>query len=605
MKKTRRKIMTGLVTFAMVVAMTFGQGITAFATEDTSLQGTDETYDIWVGGVQVTDSNAGDVLGDGTVSYDADANKLTLKDTEITDGYEYNEDSMAGIYVKGDINIVLQGDGNKITAPDTTKRSRGIDVKGRLYISGDGTLVAAAGAVTSTENDADSTGIYVQGDMQISGAFVISEGGVASASDDNYAYSNGVYVEGNVDIDEEGSLVANADEASGYVAYSSGIEVYGEEDNYINLSVHDGYLEATGAKATGDILSGSVGIYLFQGGLYTYTNDATVILNAGTAEATSTDTSEHPYAYSNGAYVYLGDVSFNGGTITMKGDAYSGMDGDNFGLYVKGDVTVDDNGEVIGSEGGTVYIGSDVVEPNLYTPSFLGTKVDITSPSDIAIWAENGIEIGDELVVTTPDKGVAKGIGDAEDLDYWTVVDEEGQEAKNVVIEPLIYKVSIKGLSYSRAVSVAAGESVNDTYCDLYRVDDFSEILNTDKEGYTFVGWYTDEACTAGNEYSFDVPVTADVTIYPKWEEKVEDTEATTTEDGTEATTEKTTETTEDNSTASTEESSSETTEESTTEKTDDTPGTGDNIHSFFFLLLVSGSVLLVSRFYGRQKDEQ
>lgn len=35
------------------------------------------------------------------------------------------------------------------------------------------------------------------------------------------------------------------------------------------------------------------------------------------------------------------------------------------------------------------------------------------------------------------------------------------------------------------------------------------------REGYTFAGWYTDEACTEA--YDFSVAVTADMTLYAKW----------------------------------------------------------------------------------------
>ena len=35
------------------------------------------------------------------------------------------------------------------------------------------------------------------------------------------------------------------------------------------------------------------------------------------------------------------------------------------------------------------------------------------------------------------------------------------------------------------------------------------------REGYTFGGWYTDEACTQA--YDFSTPVTADMTLYAKW----------------------------------------------------------------------------------------
>ncbi|MGN1373158.1 MAG: InlB B-repeat-containing protein [Candidatus Coproplasma sp.] len=38
--------------------------------------------------------------------------------------------------------------------------------------------------------------------------------------------------------------------------------------------------------------------------------------------------------------------------------------------------------------------------------------------------------------------------------------------------------------------------------------------------GYTFVGWYTDEACSDGNAFDFDTAITSDKTLYAKWKEK-------------------------------------------------------------------------------------
>ena len=39
------------------------------------------------------------------------------------------------------------------------------------------------------------------------------------------------------------------------------------------------------------------------------------------------------------------------------------------------------------------------------------------------------------------------------------------------------------------------------------------------REGYTFAGWYTDEACTEA--YDFDAAVTADITLYARWTKNV------------------------------------------------------------------------------------
>lgn len=47
-----------------------------------------------------------------------------------------------------------------------------------------------------------------------------------------------------------------------------------------------------------------------------------------------------------------------------------------------------------------------------------------------------------------------------------------------------------------------------------------SEPTDPIKEGYIFVAWYTDEALTT--KYDFNTPVTANIVLYPSWEEVVE-----------------------------------------------------------------------------------
>ena len=44
-----------------------------------------------------------------------------------------------------------------------------------------------------------------------------------------------------------------------------------------------------------------------------------------------------------------------------------------------------------------------------------------------------------------------------------------------------------------------------------------SEPAKPTNTGYTFGGWYTDQACTDGNEFSFDTKITRDITLYAKW----------------------------------------------------------------------------------------
>ena len=81
-----------------------------------------ETYNVWVGGVQVTEKNASDVLGDedgdgATVTYDVSTNTLTLNGANITSTYdEVPTMGYAAIVSYDELNIDLaEGSTNKIT----------------------------------------------------------------------------------------------------------------------------------------------------------------------------------------------------------------------------------------------------------------------------------------------------------------------------------------------------------------------------------------------------------------------------------------------------------------------------------------------------------
>lgn len=480
-----------------------------------------EAYGVYVGGVQVIETNKDDVFGDGKVSYDAETTTLTLNGVEILNGHEYKEDCVAGIYAEGDLNIELIGTENIVTAPDSKEISYGIRIKGDLNLSGDGTLTANGGKVTAQDTDADSVGIFTDGLLYISQATVNANGESAVVNGKGIGYSNGVYSEGGLDVDFEGCLFAKSAKAQGNEAYSHGIEVYGDKDNYINVSVYSGYLIAEGGEAVGTDYAGSAGICIIRGGLYLYEAKADAEFFAGKAEVTSED-EDNAYAYSNGIYIFAGDVGISDGKLEVTSGSYDGVNGDAYAVYLWKEELKDDDGNPY-FVGGNFTVECDEVKPGLYTPNLVGTTVTINAPNGNAIHADGGIDISDKLIISLPENGKVSGIGGSTDPDnwkepsYWTILDSEGAKAQNVIIKPLAYKVYMKGLSYDMEVMVPVGESVNKTYCELFEVDDFSESLNTEKEGYTFGGWYTDEACTEGNKFDFNDPVNSDITIFAKW----------------------------------------------------------------------------------------
>lgn len=83
---------------------------------------------------------------------------------------------------------------------------------------------------------------------------------------------------------------------------------------------------------------------------------------------------------------------------------------------------------------------------------------------------------------------------------------------------------AVVGKEFTVTFVTNGGSTVNpQTVCDG---DVVFKPANPKKEGYTFDGWYADEACT--ELYNFRKPVTKDIALYAKWkEDKKEEPEKT------------------------------------------------------------------------------
>lgn len=70
-------------------------------------------------------------------------------------------------------------------------------------------------------------------------------------------------------------------------------------------------------------------------------------------------------------------------------------------------------------------------------------------------------------------------------------------------------------------VSFSAGEGSKVDFQTTAANGSVAKPADPTREGYTFGGWYTDEACTKA--YDFSAAVTADLTLYAKWTKKAAD----------------------------------------------------------------------------------
>jgi len=202
-------------------------------------------YALWVGGTQVTSSNASSLLG-GKVSYNASTNTLTLNGASITNGVGiYDSDAKAAIYSEGDLNIILKGN-NTISISGYA-----IAADGSLSITGGGTLT------TTTSGDLFSS-IFSGGSTKISGG-TITLRATGSECIGLWAYDGLTVSGGTINVSATGAgscgiLCDSAITVSGgaVTANASGVEAWGIA-SFGKLSLISGSIKssATSTGATG------------------------------------------------------------------------------------------------------------------------------------------------------------------------------------------------------------------------------------------------------------------------------------------------------------------------------------------------------------------
>lgn len=168
-----------------------------------------EDYDLWVSGVRVTSANAGDVLEDGTVSFDVQSNTLTLKNANITGKHVDKTD--ASIFSNLE-NLVIKAEGkNTINAPkdNSTTSYRGIYSKGNLTFGGTGSLNIAFASDRNWIYGIDSLGLLTIGE----GVSIKMENTVSGTAAYGINAEGGIKAMGNSKLDIALTRAANASTA--------------------------------------------------------------------------------------------------------------------------------------------------------------------------------------------------------------------------------------------------------------------------------------------------------------------------------------------------------------------------------------------------------
>ena len=219
-------------------------------------------YELWIGGVQVTGGNAQNVFRDGTVSYDAETNILTLNNYHYTGEGTTNITGAtighACLGYKGTETLTIQLIGNNsLTYDGDTTFSSGIYIENsELVINGPGSLtVDVAGTMPDGANYYRSFAICVASgkNMTVNGGTITTTGGSINKTN----------VRNNTDGSSIGLSVSNLIVNGGSVTarggdvaltapegYTIRAKSYGISANFNELTINGGSVTAVSGTAT-------------------------------------------------------------------------------------------------------------------------------------------------------------------------------------------------------------------------------------------------------------------------------------------------------------------------------------------------------------------
>ncbi len=278
-----------------------------------SIEASADNYDLWVGGVQVTDANAGSITGNnitgGVPTYNPTNKTLNLNGATINGGYEiqgmstkyYNIYSNGisgltiegsgtltgadyGIYTVGCEGLTVNGTGNGI---EISSQSFGIDANPSIYISSSDSWthngnLTLNGKINSTGST--GCGIYAYHNITIeNGATITANGGfagIATYLPYRYAASDSSYRRQDI-----GELTINGGTITAQGTYDGILSAY-------NLTINGGTITATSTASNPGFagIRSEYGDFCINNGITKVeSTGATVAIESGRSKLTVAD----------------------------------------------------------------------------------------------------------------------------------------------------------------------------------------------------------------------------------------------------------------------------------------------------------------------------
>ncbi len=303
--------------------------------------GMTDTYDLWVGGVQVTDENRNDItaainkvaqeVASGSASFNPETNTLILEDFVYTgEGHDFEHTGMqSGAAVYSDLpvlNITANGT-NALTHDAEDCMSYGIYTTGRLIVTeqSTGTITAVADEENLTNaRSARSVGVFtVNDDIIVNGGTLIGKGG--NTAIESGRLSTGVWCSsGNISVNHSGQLIGHGGSSN----ISRGICASAK------LTVNGGTVTGTGGEG------GSISHGISIGSLESNSESSRITGRAGSA------TERMSTSESIGIFVWNDSVFSKGYIIGTGSECPSGT---SYGMHFNSEFTI--GGGIVAAQG--------------------------------------------------------------------------------------------------------------------------------------------------------------------------------------------------------------------------------------------------------------
>ena len=360
-------------------------------------------YNLYVGGTRVTTDNAGDVLEDGTVSYDVQTNTLTLNGASVS-----AQDMPYGIYAENDLNIVLEGKNSVSVSGEFSEAAlaqlSGTDISAAVYSGGNLTIREGAGSGTlnastsalmeeNTKRGLTSSGIYASGNLTLEDVSVEASGGDVNVEYD-VSVSTGIECADLLTV-SGGNLTARSGDVS------SGAKIRDSEA----ISGYDGVLIENGA-----VVDAQAGEGMRSRAVWTAESiriDSSQV--KAQSNAISDDTKESYGIQATMSNTTENNIAITGSTVTASAGVGSNRAD---GIYAKDNITITDSqvtadgvsdyekapaygGGIFSDEGNITISGEDTVikaysgygQNGIAGISAEGGNVTITDKADVTALA--------------------------------------------------------------------------------------------------------------------------------------------------------------------------------------------------------------------------